>query len=192
MTGWGVADKTLVIYTTDHGDFCGGHGMMDKHYSGYDDIMRVPLIMRCPDGLPEEEEYDGFVSHSIDLASTICRAAGVEPPDTFEGLDLIGMVNGENDTPREDIFSMYQGCQMGLWSTRMVRDKRYKLIYHATGKPEFYDLGEDPGELDNRALDSAHRGEVHRLKGRLLEWMEKISDPLLNSWTRRHITEYLP
>lgn len=70
----------------------------------------------------------------------------------------------------------------------MVRDRRYKLVYHATERPELYDLNADPGELHNRADDPALRGERDRLSGRLLAWMESIDDPLLNGWTRYHIT----
>ena len=184
----GLAERTLVIYTTDHGDFCGGHGMMDKHFSAYDDIMRVPLLMRMPDRLPSGVDHDGFVCHSIDLTSTICAAAGVAPPDSFMGRDLLAEATGKGPAPRDDVFGMYQGCQMGLWSTRMVRDRRYKLVYHATERPELYDLDADPGELHNRADDPALRGERDRLSGRLLAWMESIDDPLLNGWTRHHIT----
>lgn len=188
----GVADNTLVIYTTDHGDFCGGHGMMDKHFAGYDDIMRVPLAMRFPGRLPDGGQCDDFVTHSIDLATTMCAAAGLEVPETFEGQNLVELANGRVDSPRGDIFSMYQGCQMGLWSTRMIRDHRYKLVYHATGRPEFYDLENDPGELRNLAGEPGVSEELERLKGRLVDWMEDISDPLLNPWTRRHIAECLP
>lgn len=184
----GVADNTLVVYSTDHGDFCGGHGMMDKHFSGYDDILRVPLILRFPETLRGGQTCDHFVSHSIDLATTLCEAAGAPVPETFEGRNLIADLGERNATPpRKDILCMYQGCQMGLWSTRVVRDSRYKLVFHATAEPEFYDLQEDPGELVNRAEDAALATELKRLAGRLLQWMESIDDPLLNSWTRKQI-----
>ncbi len=186
---FGVAENTLVIYTTDHGDFCGGHGLMDKHFAGYDDIMRVPLIMRWPGKLPQAYECDVFSVHEIDVATTLCKAADVEPPEEqFRGCDLVGAANGTVHVPREDIFSMYQGCQMGLWSLRMVRDTRYKFIYHATDKPELYDLQNDPGELDNRADDPAYSEEVKRLRERTIAWMEDISDPLLNQWTRYQLS----
>jgi len=183
----GIAERTLVIYTSDHGDFCGGHGMMDKHYSAYEEIMRVPLIMRQPEVLPAGAVHEGFVAHSIDLASTICAAAGLEPPDTFMGRDLIPELTRGDAPRRADIFGMYQGCQMGLWSTRMIRDRRYKLVYHATERPEVYDLEADPGEIHNRAADPAMRPEIERLAGRLIAWMASIDDPLLNGWTRHHI-----
>jgi len=162
---------------------------MDKHFAGYDDIVRVPLVMRFPGRIRAGRVYDGFVSHSIDLASTICAAADEAIPDSFMGRNLLDVTNGRGPAPRQDIFSMYQGCQMGLWSTRMIRDARYKLVYHATAEAELYDLATDPGELRNVVRDPALDDELRRLSRRLLAWMTAIGDPLLNEWTRRHITD---
>ncbi len=87
---------------------------------------------------------------------------------------------------------MYQGCQMGLWSLRMIRDEEYKLVYNATARPELYDLREDPGELNNLVDDVNYSAQLGYLSERLITWMEQVSDPLLNDWTRRHIAECLP
>ncbi|MEO1237183.1 MAG: sulfatase-like hydrolase/transferase [Planctomycetota bacterium] len=76
----GQLENTLVIYTTDHGDLCGGHGMMDKHYMMYDDVVRVPLIISQPGTVPAGRACDEMVIHELDLASTICAAAHVTPP----------------------------------------------------------------------------------------------------------------
>ncbi len=83
----GLADTTLVIFSADHGDLCGGHGLIDKHYVMYDDLVRVPLILRWPAGLPRGHS-DAFVSAAIDIAATITTAAEIEPPATFAGVDL--------------------------------------------------------------------------------------------------------
>ncbi|MCP4454594.1 MAG: sulfatase-like hydrolase/transferase, partial [Planctomycetes bacterium] len=64
-----LADNTLVMYTTDHGDMCGGHGMIDKHFIMYDDVVRVPLIMRWPGRIAPGSRCEAFVSHEIDLAT---------------------------------------------------------------------------------------------------------------------------
>ena len=165
--------------------------MMDKHFSAYDDIMRVPLLMRLPGRAEGGAVRNDFISHSIDIATTLCGAAGVPVPDTFMGRDLLADINGEGGDGRNDIFSMYQGCQMGLWSTRMVRNHRAKLVYHATAQAELYDLRNDPGELENRIGDPAMDGQLDHLRHRLIQWMEDIQDPLLNPWTRRHISELL-
>lgn len=180
----GLADNTLVIYTTDHGDLCGSHGMIDKHYMMYDDVVRVPMIMRWPGKIPAGGACDAFVSHELDLATTICSAAGVPVPDAFQGVDLLPVLAGVGSTGREDIFSQYFGCQFGLYSTRMVRDRRWKFVWNTTAQDELYDLQNDPAELNNLIDDPDVRDELARLRGRVIHWCESIGDLVLNEFTR--------
>ena len=92
----GLAENTLVVYTPDHGDLCGGHGMADKHYVMYDDIARVPLILRWPGVIPAGQVCDAFVSSGIDLATTFCDAAGLTPPATFVGQSLLPLARARS------------------------------------------------------------------------------------------------
>ncbi len=187
----GLRENTLVVYTSDHGDFCGGHGMVDKHCAMYDDIMRVPLIMRWPGVLPAGKMCEDFVLNSIDLATTFCRVAEVETPKTFVGRDLIESATGHDEAPREDISGVYYGCQFGGYSARMVRDKKWKYVWNATAQDELYDLENDAGELVNLANDAVYTDELKRLRARLLNWMRESQDTLLNHWTERQIAEDL-
>ncbi|HEX9889392.1 MAG TPA: sulfatase-like hydrolase/transferase [Nitriliruptorales bacterium] len=179
-----LADDTMVVYTTDHGDLCGGHGMMDKHYVMYDDVVRVPLIVRWPGRAAPGIVSDAFVTHGIDLAATFCEAAGVPIPDTFAGLSLVPLLEGEVSNGRSDMLSAYHGCQFGLYSQRMVRDRRFKYIWNATAEDELYDLDADRGELTNLARHRDHRDEAERLRTRLAEWLRQERDPLY-AWAGR-------
>ena len=184
LTELGIAEDTLVIYTTDHGDFCGGHGFMDKHFSMYDDILRVPLMMRFPGVIFPGCVCDAFVTHEIDLARTILEVAGAEVPPTFEGMNLIRVLNGQ-DEQRRDIFAQYQGCQMGLYSCRMIRNREWKYVWNPTSAvDELYQVADDPGEIRNRISDPLALPALSALRRRLIEWMEAAHDPLLNSFTR--------
>ena len=188
----GLADDTLVIYTTDHGDMCGGHRMIDKHFIMYDDVVRIPLFVRWPGHVPAGRVCDAFVSHFIDLPGTLLELAGVPVPETFQGQSLVPLLLGEtDDTGREDIFATYHGNQFGLYSQRMVRTRRWKYVWNATAEDELYDLETDPGELHNRALDPACADVLARLRQRLVAWMEETDDKLLNGWTRPQILEGL-
>jgi len=188
----GLADDTLVIYTTDHGDMCGGHRMIDKHFIMYDDVVRVPLIARWPGRVAAGRVCDAFTSHMIDLASTFLDLAGLDIPETFQGQSLKPVLMGEaDDTGLEDIFSVYHGNQFGLFSQRMVRDRRWKYVWNATAEDELYDLESDPGELENRALHPTCADVLARLRRRLVDWMERTDDLLLNHWTRVQILEGL-
>jgi arylsulfatase A-like enzyme len=185
----GLVETTLVIYTADHGDLGGGHGMVDKHYVMYDDVVRVPLVARWPGHISPGTHCDAFVSHSLDLASTFCDVAGIPAPATFRGQSLVPLFKGAQDNGRSDIFSMYHGNQFGLYSQRMVRDRQWKYVWNATAEDELYDLEHDPGELWNLVTNPAYLEELRRLRRRLIVWMEAISDPLLNHWNRTQLLE---
>ena len=184
----GLRETTLVIYTTDHGDLCGSHGMIDKHYVMYDDVVRVPLMARWPGVAAPGRACDAFVSHALDLAATLCDAAGLPVPGAFQGSSLVPILAGrEAGTGRDDIFAAYYGNQMGLYSQRMVRDRRWKYVWNATAEDELYDLVSDAGELVNQAGSESGAEELKRLRARLVSWMEITGDRLLNGWTRRQL-----
>ena len=187
----GIAEDTLLIYTTDHGDMCGGHGMIDKHFVMYEDVMRVPLLMRWPGTLPAGRRCESFIVSALDLASTFLEAAGIEIPSTFQGESLLPSLVREAPLDRQDVFGMYHGNQFGLFSQRMVRNRRWKYVWNATAEDELYDLESDPGELHNLALHPEQAKTLTGMRRRLVEWMEAIDDRLLNRWTRTQILEGL-
>ena len=185
----GLSGRTLVIYTTDHGDMCGGHGMIDKHMVMYDDVVRVPLIMRWPERVAPGGRCDAFVTNSLDLAATFCDVAGAPIPRTFRGGSLLPLLAGGQTNGRQAAFSMYHGNQFGLYSQRMVRDRRWKYVWNATAEDELYDLSSDPGELRNLATEPACAEDLRRLRGWLVDWMEETDDPLRNAWTTGQLLE---
>lgn len=180
----GLRENTLVIYSTDHGDFCGGHGQMDKHFAMYDDLLRVPLIMRWPGMLPTGRVCEEFVSHEIDLAATISQLCTGSVPDKYMGVDLLPVAQGMCGTERQDIFAQYQGTQFGLYSQRMLRDRRWKYVWNLTAQDELYDLLSDPAELHNLAQQPEYGDQLMHMRGRMIPWMELIGDPILNEFTR--------
>lgn len=201
----GLADNTVVIYSTDHGDLCGAHGMIDKHYVMYDELVRVPFIVRWPGRIAAGQQCDAFISSAVDLAATFCHLAGLDQPSTFAGRSILPYVAEKTEdrgqkpedtqhvarstqhATRLDIFTTYHGNQFGLYSQRMVRDHRWKYIWNATAEDELYDLANDPGELTNLTADPAYAAEGRRLRQRILAWMEQTNDRLLNPWIRRQL-----
>ena len=180
----GLTEDTLILFSSDHGDLCGAHGQIDKHFIMYDDISRVPLIARFPGRITPENDCGAFVSNEIDMASTILDAAGLDAPDSFRGRSLIDVAAGTDPKPRHDIFSAWHGSQLGAFTQRMVRDRRWKYIWNASALDEMYNLEFDPAELKNLAQNDEYGDELRRLRMRLIQWMESLSDPMLNEWTR--------
>ena len=185
----GLAENTLVVYSSDHGDLCGAHGMIDKHYVMYDDVLRVPLLLLCPAVLPAGRTVDALVCAALDLAVTFCAVAGLSAPSTFQGRSLLPLAQGEQADERDALFATYHGNQFGLYSQRMVRTRRWKYVWNATAEDELYDLVSDPGEIVNRATSADCNEVLAQLRARLDAWMAEIGDPLRNVWTRRQLLE---
>lgn len=189
LSALGLSEDTLVIYTCDHGDMCGGHGMIDKHYVMYDDVVRVPLLIRWPGVVAAGGHCDDFVVHTLDLARTLCEIAGTAVPPEFQGESLLPALLGQGGNGREDVMSMYHGNQFGLFSQRMLRDREWKYVWNGTAEDELYHLPSDPGELVNLATVPEQRDVMARLRRRLHEWMVAVGDPLNNMWVRRQLLE---
>jgi arylsulfatase A-like enzyme len=187
----GLAENTVVFYTADHGDLCGGHGMIDKHFVMYDELVRVPLLVRWPAQIRPGRRSEAFIIHSLDLAATFCELAGVAIPRSFAGRSLLPLLRqddaGMDQGWRQDIFATYYGNQFGLYSQRMVRNRRWKYVWNATAEDELYDLASDPGELTNLAAAPAQDQPLVLMRQRLVHWMEQTQDSLLNGWTRSQL-----
>ena len=177
----GMVENTVVIYTADHGDLCGGHGLIDKHFVMYDELVRVPLLVRWPATLPANTTCDAFISSALDIAMTICTAAGITPPQSFAGSNLVDELTHPT---RTDIYSTYHGNQLGLFTQRMVRDREWKYIWNATAEDELYHIAQDVGEIVNLANNPAYQTELNLMQQKLLGWMARTKDRALNLWTR--------
>jgi arylsulfatase A-like enzyme len=141
----GQAGDTIAAFTADHGDMCGSHQVLDKHYMLYDDIVRVPLIVRHP--LAGHSINDGLVSNCLDLPASAIEWLGLPRPEIAHGRPL--PLFEETAEPRDFITSSSNGQQFGLFNSRMIRNGRYKYVWNLTDADEFYDLDADPGERRN-------------------------------------------
>jgi arylsulfatase A-like enzyme len=179
----GVLDNTIIIYTTDHGDMCGSHRMLDKHFVMYDDIVKVPLIIRWKNKIKAGMINEDFVVHTIDLASTILDLVGIALPPTFQGQSLKPTFKNEQLENRDDIMSTYHGAQFGLYSQRMLRTRKYKYIWNATDIDELYDLQKDPWEIENLISKDCMKDILADMRHRLYRWMQESQDVFVgNPW----------
>jgi arylsulfatase A-like enzyme len=165
----GLAQNTLVIYTSDHGELMGAHGAVTKYPMMYDEVLRVPLIASWPDGLPAGAVRSGFVSH-IDIMPTILDAAGLATPD-LPGRSWLPLARGETVSPRDHVFAQTDGYGSNCYSLRMMRTKRWKYVYSPYVAEELYDLEQDPFELVN--LAESERSVCRQLREVLLNDMKQ-------------------
>lgn len=178
LTARGLDDDTVVVITTDHGDMTGSHRQFNKGPHMYEDVYRVPMMVRWPGVTEPGSVVDDFAS-PMDLLPTLLPVAGAAVPDGLDAIDLGPALRGQDGSPRRDsFFAEFSGSEMGLYSQRMLRTERWKLVYNPWDVDELYDLENDPWELDNLAGDPAHAQLQRALEARLWRWMHDTADPL--------------
>ena len=167
----GMADETVVIFSSDQGLAVGGrHGLMGKQ-NLYEHV-KPPLVFAGP-GIPPGQS-DALV-YLFDLFPTICGLAGAETPGKVEGKSLLPIIRGEKDKVRDYLLGAYKATQ------RMVRDERWKLIkYHVGGEKhrQLFDLQADPDEVHNLAEDPVYAAQLARFEKLLDKTRAEFDDPV--------------
>ncbi len=148
----GQLDSTVVIFTSDHGETLGDHGLLLKGCRFYESLVHVPLLVSCPGRFREGLRSEALVELT-DLAPTLLELAGLEVSAALHGKSLAAILKGESpaDQHREFVRCEYYRALAGVQSfATMVRGERYKqVVYHGHGLGELFDLEADPGEFDN-------------------------------------------
>ena len=186
----GLAENTVVIYTSDHGDMLGSHRLFNKGYNMYDETYRVPLVVRWPGRTPPNSQCDRFVS-LVDLMPTLLEIGGAALPGvpdlsgTLDGRSLLPLLSGDrtHDWP-DDVYAESHGYESALCSQRMVRTASWKYIYNPCFEDELYDVESDPGELNNVASKLGYKHVLRRMKARLVRWLQRTHDTIAedDSW----------
>jgi len=163
----GLADDTIVIFTTDHGHFYGHHGLIAKGAFHYDDVIRVPFIVRYPGKIPAGKRSDALQSH-VDLAPTILNFAGLPVPRTMTGIDQSPVWLGKRETVRDHVV-IENRHEPDTIHVKTFIDERYKLtVYYNQTYGELFDLKEDPGEVCNLWQSPDHQQLKNELVMKLL------------------------
>ena len=185
------APDALVIYTSDHGDAMWSHGITNKGPAMYDEIARVPFLVRWPGVSAPGTVCPHPVSH-IDLVPTILDALRLPIPRTLEGGSMLTAFRDPSVRPNEAIFIEFGRYEVdhdgfgGFQPIRAVFDGRHKLVINLLTSDELYDLQSDPPEMNNLIESAAHAAIRDALHDRLLDWMNRTRDPFRGYyWERR-------
>ena len=185
----GVADKTVVVFTSEHGDMMGDHGMLEKR-SFYEESSRVPLLMRIPWISTEQRDIGGSVGH-IDLVPTLLDLLGEPIPDHLQGESRLPVLRGAETLDGNDVFIEWNGVspqigdrnfghptinRLNILPWRSVVSDRWKLNLCAGDQCELFDLNTDPYELSNLFNDSAQKDRIRDLAARIRLWQYETSD----------------
>ncbi|MBL7750399.1 MAG: sulfatase [Chitinophagaceae bacterium] len=174
----GIANNTVVIYTSDQGFYLGENGWFDKRWM-YDVSMQTPLIIRWPGHITPGSTSTTLVQN-IDYAPSILDLAGVPRPDWMQGLSIKPVLTGENSTlPRKNLYYHYYEYPIDHYVLPHlgIRGERYKLIYFYTvNEWELYDLQKDPTEQQNLVALKKYRKILANMKAALLEERNRYDD----------------
>ena len=179
----GQLENTVIIYTCDHGDLCGSHKMIDKHYVMYEDLTHVPFAI-WDGGAVKPQIFDGYTHNCLDVVPTILDLLDIEKPENiFHGESLApSLINGTEWT-RDYAVSSYNGQQFGLYSARCIKTDGCKYVWNLSDTDEFYDLNADPYELNNIIYDKSKAEIIAELRIKLYKELDKCRDPMIN-WTK--------
>jgi arylsulfatase A-like enzyme len=172
----GAYDNTLIVFTSDHGEYLGDHWLFAK-YSYHEQTFHVPLIIRDP--APEARRADGQIvdafTESIDIMPTILDQIGQQAPAQCDGFSLRSFCRGQQpDGWRQEYYAEFDlrspwdgkgGAPLGLRTdqcmARIIRGPRYKYVHFETLPCLFFDLDEDPNEFRNLIDDPAYRHQIN-------------------------------
>jgi len=199
----GLAENTVVIYTSDQGFFLGDHGWYDKRFM-YEESLKMPFIIRYPREIEAGSACEEIVTN-VDFASTLLDLAGVEVPSEFQGASFRSLLGGRvPDGWQQSMYYRYwmNRAHHNVAAHYGVRTKRYKLIYYyydGLGEPgteqgtsnpanlpvpeldfepewELFDLEKDPHEMKNVYADGEYAQVVKELTAELARLQEKFGD----------------
>ena len=173
----GMAHNTIVVYTSDHGEMLGEHGMWWKS-TFYDGACRVPLIVSWPGRI----EGGGSVSHNVslmDIGTTLIEMTGVEPLPGASGRSFHALMGGNSEAWDDAVFAEYTARYIET-PGRMVRYGRWKYNYYHGLRPELFDMEEDPDEKRDLWEDPDYR-DIRR----------QLHDLVLKDWDPDRVTAHV-
>ncbi len=182
----GRLDDTMIVFTSDHGDYLGDHWLGEKELF-YEEAVRIPLIVVDPSPAADATRgrADDRLVEAIDLAPTFLELAGGEPaPHRLEGRSLMPLLHGvEVDQWRDAVFSEFDyalrharrhlGVAPDAARGYMVRTERWKYALYEGFRPQLFDLAADPAELHDLGDDPAHAATRAELHERLFTWLRR-------------------
>ncbi len=166
----GILDETIVVFTSDHGDYMGEHGMTGKN-AVYEPVYRVPMLVRWPAAVPAGLALDDVVS-TVDFQPTLLRLMGLEPCGREQGHDASALLRGERCDWTDEAHQHHNTHRLAGIFTR-----EWHLAYVQGGQPVLFDRVADPDQVTNRFRDPECAGVVRELTDRILRHHREVGSP---------------
>lgn len=171
----GLADNTIVLFTSDHGEWLGDHLRYGKGFPGDDAVARVPLIMRWPEGITVPGTTVGDIVEAVDVLPTLLECAGIQVPPHLQGISLAGLLMGEPYTGHGSALMEFTG-----WKN--LRTPAFRYLVHQDGREMLWNIAQDPGEYHDVASDPAYADALWDHRRVLLQRLIAMERPLPRVW----------
>jgi len=175
----GLSDNTIVVFAGDNGYMWGEHRLIDKRWS-YEESMRIPFIIKYPNGIKNPGRRSQEMLLNLDMAPTFLALAGIDIPTHMQGKNAVPILEDKADSLRDAwLYKYYEDYPYPVPEQLALRTKRYKLIDYKRGKKdELFDLKNDPLEQTNLIDEPNMQAIYQQLKTRLTEMEAEVSQPV--------------
>ena len=188
----GQADNTVVLFLSDHGEYCGAHGLYFKGVPAFREAYNVPAIMRWPAGIVRPGRVvDAYVTLA-DFAPTFLDLAGAYMPEGLHGASLLPFLRDEQPaTWRDALYTEMNGVEL-YYTQRSVTTKSHKYVFNGFDLDELYDLTADPHEMVNRSADPAVASIKRSLVRRMWQLAAEHQDTIFTPYGTTALVPYGP
>lgn len=188
----GQAEDTLVLFMSDHGDYCGAHGLYLKGVPAFREAYHVPCIARWPKGIRNPGRVVDELVSLADFAPTFLELAAVESQQRHTGASLAPFLRDAAPSDwRTHLCTQLNGVEL-YYTQRAVFSQRHKYVFNGFDFDEFYDLEHDPAEMTNRIHDPSYEEERRALIQHLWRFAEREEDSIFNPYGTVALLPYGP
>jgi arylsulfatase A-like enzyme len=170
----GLLEDTIILFTSDHGECMGRHGLIGKNELAIDDIIRVPLVAYWKSHWANKT-CDQLVTLT-DLFNTVMELTKTEIRTDLDSHSFVPALLGQSFRGHDYVIVQHHGATINLNTIRAIRTAEYKYVYRAHEIDELYDLRRDPGEMINRVHDPEYHDRLWELREQLLDWARRNRD----------------
>lgn len=187
----GQADNTVIVYSSDHGDYIGAHGLFEKGLPSFKEAYHIPAMIYHPQIKNPGRIEDSFVGMA-DFAPTLYDVAGLNVPEGLTGRSLMPFIRDEKPADWPDAFFTQTNGNEIYGQQRAVMTKEWKLVWNAFDKSELYNLKTDPGELVNLHDEDGYEDIKLELYRRIWRFAESVNDFPSCNYIMTGLAEYGP
>lgn len=170
-----IFDNTIIVFTSDHGEYLGDHGRIQKGMPGHDCIIKVPCIISYPNKIKDNKVIENLVE-AVDIVPTLLDWCGVQKPEFVQGKSIRGLIDGGTDIHKSSVLVDYfepipYGDEIGISRSTTVRTKDF--MYNLSDDNEFlYDLNKDKYQLKNEIDNEAYKNDLLVMRRELIRRLQ--------------------